>query len=95
MCRPAISQARGRVGDQRAGVVRGEAELRARLAGQDRLVRVRVDARRDAQQHALRRGRPSSSDSRRASSALSSTIVPTPASSAIASSARDLALPCR
>ena len=38
---------------------------------------------------------PSSSASRSASSPLSSTTVPTPASTAIASSARDFALPCR
>ena len=69
-----------------------EAELRARVAGQDRGVRVGDDARRDPDHHLDRARRCASSLS--ISSKLSTTIR-APASAAARSSCADFALPCR
>ena len=52
-----VEAARERVLDQRARLRGRKAELRAVVPGADRLVRVGVDAERDAHEHALHPGR--------------------------------------
>ena len=94
MCRPCRSAHGACVSRSmaRGACARLEAELRARVAGEDRGVRVGDDARRDPDHH-LGRAAPSAS-SLSISSKLSTTIR-APASAAARSSRADFALPCR
>ena len=82
-------------GAQRVAVLQAEAELRVLGAGLDELVRVRLDAGRDAHEHpaATSPRRRASASSRSSSSNESTTIRPTPAAIAARSSSVDLLLP--
>ena len=90
--------------DRLARLGHREAELGVGLPGRDLLVRLAAHVGRDAHEHRLlargagvaaRPARAIRRASRSISSKLSITISPTPARSASASSASDLALPCR